>query len=304
MKQTTAILGVLLMLTVSHLPQVKASTIKVVHIRNPGNSAYDDMHVTFTSKTSSTVPTRGTGSRSSYASDQFDTASGLGSATLNFANASVGFGSGSTDNFSVLLEGDTNEHNPLMVSQVVFTNGGVPKKTLLPNLLDPKDKEFEMNVAGFTNAEFFDLTNLDSVYLNLLNWLTQLNLEYTLSDLKVFTNLPRGNFNMDNYLNTGDAVPVYSAASVTIGPGVTLQIPLGGIQSNTYVLATINTLSITDLDNGNTNVFRVPQSYAQDVNHVVPEPSMILLVAVGMLGLACTSRRTVIGALQQSLPRF
>jgi hypothetical protein len=63
-----------------------------------------------------------------------------------------------------------------------------------------------------------------------------------------------------------------------------LVIPLGPVDIGTYALATVGTITVTDLSSGVTFAYDVPQGFGVDV---VPEPGALLPVSVMLLGFGC-----------------
>jgi hypothetical protein len=268
---------VLLMVVFCPFP-VWADGLKTVHIKNPYGAA-TDMHVTFYNTVLEVKPVNGPGTKS----DHFSAVTGINdTSTANFGGGTLG--SGATDNFDVKIKGNPNK-NEFFVQLVDFTVLNNQGQSVSIGKLDPngnpaQKKLFQNNVKGFTNNEVFDFSDPMNAELTLFGEPADSAISVSLSDFMVFKNLPLSNFNLDNYKETSGGTAVFSAPMLTIGPGSIVNIPLGPVGLDTYSLATVGAITVTDLVTADTVVFSTPQSYAQDF---VPEPPTILLLAMATL---------------------
>jgi len=162
--------------------------------------------------------------------------------------------------------------------------------------LNSGTKAFKDNVTGFTQDEFYSLMVPSNGMLHIGDGSPGLDVEYTLKNLRVFTNLPLTTFTIDSYtLPALTATPVITLPSWTITPdGLNdLDLSLGQILSNRYELAAIDSLTVTDLSTGAT--FITPSLYFAE-STAVRGPRSLTLIALGALGLlASRSRRGRVG---------
>lgn len=257
-----------------------ADTIKVIHIKNPGPAAAD-MHVTFFGNTQDTR-----GLSTNGPSDHFGLATGVGGPTINYSMGALA--NGAVDDMTVKVMGNL-PAGASFANLVLFTDAtGAIIRRLDPNGTAQEKRDFANNVKGFTNHEYFDFSDPNNGQLFLLGEDPSLNISITLSNFAVFTDLSLSNFDVSNYRNTGAATPVFSAPSLTIGPGGSVNIPLGALQLGTYELATVDTITVQDFTTNQTTVYNIPQAYAQDD---VPEPSTIALLGLGISVLVAYAQR-------------
>ena len=166
--------------------------------------------------------------------------------TLTGGSLAVGASDAFDMNLSPLMKG------PYVIQQVVLTDANGTQTTL--NL---GTKVFKDNVAGFTLDEFYDLTNPAIGLLHIGNGSPGLDIEYTLTNLRVFTNLSLATFDIDNYTSpAATATPVIVRSSWTITPGGAndLDLLLGPIIADRYELAAVDSLIVRDLETGATFV--------------------------------------------------
>jgi hypothetical protein len=257
-----------------------ADTYKTIHIRNPTGKTADDMDVTFSIATDQDKPQSTNPARPTKPNDAFNAVSGTGTRTLSFTDGSVA--NNGTADFEVHLDGNLAK-GAAAVTGVTFSYppvGGRPT----PNIALTAN-QMAVSVAGFTNSEYYDFSNRSNGVLHLLG--SNPGIQYDLMDLNVYTNLPLANFNFD-HLRDDLGTPVFSSADYRVSPGQDGAISLGTILPNTYTIATIGPLVLTDLSSGDVVTFSTPQDYAQNV---VPEPNSLVLAALGGLGLLANRRR-------------
>lgn len=264
-----------------------ADIYKTMHITNPSNQAAKDMHVTFKRNLKGDRPTRGVkDGRKSYASDAFDSCNPQ-QAVANFGDGTLA--AGATDNFQVNLRGNTSSKNKQIVEKVEFTDGqGEVFYTMEPAGSKEKRKEFAKNVTGFTNAEYFDFSDIENASLHLFNPDAELNLRYTITDFAVYKDLPLSSFNLDDFEDITGGTLVFTSDAVVIRPGESFEVGLGAVDPTSYAMAMCSSIEVEDLDTGETLTYGVPQHYASDV----PSPPGSVLLLAGALGIGLPRRRS------------
>lgn len=134
-----------------------------------------------------------------------------------------------------------------------FDIKGKPVELTLSSKKNPE--LFKMEEAGFTNHDYFDLSDSSNGMLTLINDPLDdpgQSFEYALENLRVYTNLPESNFNLDDFEEVGSAMPVYSVPSLVVGPNQTISISLGevGLAGAGYAVAIADKTTVRNLDTG------------------------------------------------------
>lgn len=110
-------------------------------------------------------------------------------------------------------------------------------------------------VKGFTNDDYFDLSDKSNGVFTLINDFSgsaNQDIEYVLEGLRIYTNLPEWDYTLMNFENMGNATPVYSIPYLVVGPGQTINIPVGqvGLPGQGYALAIADKTTVRDLFTG------------------------------------------------------
>ena len=113
--------------------------------------------------------------------------------------------------------------------------------------------------AGFTNHDYFDLSDHNNGVLTLINDPmsdSSQEFEYVLENFRIYTNLPESDFTLDDFENVGSAAPIYSIPELIVGPDQTINIPLGqvGLPGQGYALALADKTLVRNLATGKENV--------------------------------------------------
>lgn len=134
-----------------------------------------------------------------------------------------------------------------------FDKKGKYQSVIVSTKTNPK--AFKLSDLGFTNHEYFDLSNPNYGTFTLINDQAgngSSSFEYTLQNFRIYTNLPEANYDLSDFDNVGNAVPVYANPSLVIGPNQTVIIPLGQVvlPGQGYAVAIADQTTVTELDTG------------------------------------------------------
>jgi hypothetical protein len=240
-------------------PAWSNQSIKDFHVTNWTGQVAQDIHIEF----DKTV----TGARNI---DPF-TKMEIDGKTLNFSGGSTLSGT----NFTPRIYGyDLGKKS---VTKVYWTGGD--GQQIGDAMTRGKDKQFDKYVKGFTCSEWFDFSSLSAVTFFMEG--SAFDLEYGLTDLRIYE-MPQSAWS--DFATQADpslGTLKYSAPGITtVGQNATWSANLGVFAADSYALAMIGNLAVTDLANGETINYETPQIYAENP---IPEPSAIALVAVGLL---------------------
>lgn len=297
------LLAVLILLSVmSTANGTIISSKKTMHIKNPTSTAATDMHVKHQAAVLAVIDPNSNSSSSVFSSSGGDN----NDATIrNFAGGTLG--AGATVDYDVTINENVNASNlddvEFFVSKVDFTRDNpttginevfhtleYPDGGLFQTCDDAckaKRKEFKMNVTGFTNQESFDLSNLASSTYNLFNGDPELNLQYSLFDFELWSDIPISHFAGDT-LNTSNGSLLFSTDELILTPGEAFNFDIGAMNLGTYAMASIGTLIVTDLDSGESNTFSTRQFHAVSV---VDEPTTWVTVIFGIVLIQMIRRK-------------
>jgi hypothetical protein len=131
-------------------------------------------------------------------------------------------------------------------------------------IADSTPKEFEESMTGFTQDEYYDQSG-SNVLLHIGVGVPGLNIQYTLTNLRVYTNLSEANFDLNSYTSVGSAVPLIQISSCTITSDGSndLNLFLGAPVDQRYELAMVDSLTVTDLQTQD-SFTTGPMYFAQD----------------------------------------
>ena len=259
--------------TASHAQELKASFKRFTY-KNPSNNAITRVDITLDQKPGVIKGGQGIGG-----SDTFKKSTVAGN-TLTLTDGSLAAAASDELDMNIgpMVKGQ------YAIQKVVLTDADGGQITLTAGT-----KAFKDNVTGFTQDEFYDLTSLGGGLLHIGAGSPGLDVEYTLTNLRVFTNLPLTTFDIDSYtLPAATATALIDLDTWTITPDGLhdLDLPLGPIIPNAYELAAVDSVTVRDLATGAIFVTG-PLFFAE----AVPGPGSLALIAVGALGLLRGRRR-------------
>ena len=287
---------------------LRAEIQKVFHIHNPWtdtpNQEINDMHVTFKNTvyngTLGVLPNpHGLGARREYPSNRFDGSTGQGTKKIKFSAGSMQFCE--TDTFFIRLRGKSKD--PVakkLITKVEFSHDGtvITAKTLKQTTQADR-RRFNQNVTGFTNDEEFDFEDISDAYLRIRNTEASLNLRYTFTNSQVTKDIPCSEFESEDWATPSGGTVVYGPTYVTIEPGETFELPLGAVDPSTYALATVDDVTVTDLDTMEEMSYPVPQGFGESVTDpgpcvLVEEWPTVSEWGLVMLGLLLVTGGTIV----------
>ncbi len=171
---------------------------------------------------------------------------------------------------------------------VTFDNKGKPvDKKIIEISPATNPKAFKKGVLGIINNDYFDFSDPSNATFNLINNApgdSAANVQYTLENLRIYTNLPESNFTEDTFDTVGTATPVFNMSSVVVAPGQAVSIPLGpvGAPGQSYAVALTDGTITEDLDSNSQQVAG-PLSIGGDGAPSTAQPDRISTTASGLL---------------------